>query len=191
VYYSDSGTDEEKASALAKWIDGESRVMVAISAFGPGINHGHVRAVFYIGAPASAIDFTQEAGRAGRDNKGGISCIFLPKNWKAVDVGPAGSLLPGETKVMQRYLDNPRCRLLPLSIFLDEVPQMCKGESTSCDRCRELGILVSADEIKLAAASESREDTVGMLEGADESESSSNAEDLEVGGRLLKQYVRD
>jgi superfamily II DNA helicase RecQ len=188
VYYSDSGTDSEKASALAKWVDGESRVMVATSAFGPGINHGHVRAVFHIGAPASAIDFAQEAGRAGRDDEGGISCIFLPKKWKAVDVGPAGELLPDETKVMQRYLDNPRCRLLPLGIFLDGVRQTCKGESRLCDRCRELGILVGAE---LAAASESREGDVGMLEGADECSSSSSAEDLEVGSRLLKQHVRD
>ena len=30
-----------------------------------------------------------------------------------------------------------------------------------------------------------------MLEGADECESSSSAEDLEVGSRLLKQHVRD
>ena len=166
-------------------------MIVATGAFGPGINHAHVRAVFHIGAPISAIDFAQEAGRAGRDDEGGISCIFLPKNWKAVDIGPAGELLPDEMKVMQRYLDNPRCRLLPLGIFLDKVPQTCKGESTLCDRCRELGILVGADEIELAAASESREDGVGMLEGADKSESSSSAEDLLVGSRLLKQHVRD
>ena len=42
MYYLDSGIDLEKALALAKWVDRESRVMVAISAFGPGINHGYV-----------------------------------------------------------------------------------------------------------------------------------------------------
>ena len=67
-----------------------------------------------------------------------------------------------------------------------KVPQIYKGESTSCNQYRELGILVSANEIKLAAASKSREDTVGILEGADKSKSFNNAEDLEVGGRLLK-----
>jgi len=108
-----------------------------------------------------------------------------------VDVGPAGSLLPGETKVIQRYLDNPQCQLLPLSIFLNKVPQIYKGESTSCNQYRELGILVSANEIKLAAASKSREDTVGILEGADKSKSSNNAEDVEEGGWLLKQHMRD
>ena len=53
--------------------------MVAISVFSPRINYGHIRAVFYIGASISIIDFTQEAGRVGRDDKGRISCIFLPK----------------------------------------------------------------------------------------------------------------
>ena len=169
-------------------MDRESRVIVAISAFGPRINHGYIRAVFYISASASAIDFAQEAGRAGRDDKGGISCIFLPKKWKAVDVGPVGELLPDETKVIQRYLNNPRCWLLPLSIFLNGVQQTYKGKSRLCDRCKELGILVRA---KLAAASELREGDIGMLEGADKYLSSSSAEDLEVGSRLLKQYIRD
>ena len=50
-----------------------------ISIFSPRINHGYIRAVFYIRAPISAIDFTQEVGRAEKDNKGGISYIFLLK----------------------------------------------------------------------------------------------------------------
>jgi len=41
------------------------------------------------------------------------------------------------------------------------------------------------------AASKLREDSLGILEGVDKSKSSSNAEDLEVGSRLLKQYIRD
>jgi hypothetical protein len=81
--------------------------------------------------------------------------------------------------------------LLLLGIFLNKVPQTYKGESTLCDRCRELGILVRADEIKLAAASKLREDSVGMLEGVDKSKSSSSVEDLLVGSRLLKQHMRN
>jgi hypothetical protein len=57
--------------------------------------------------------------------------------------------------------------------------------------CRELGILVGANKIKLAAASKLREDNIRILEGVDESKSSSSVEDLEVGSRLLKQYMRD
>jgi hypothetical protein len=51
------------------------------------------------------------------------------------------------------------------------------------NRYRELGILARANKIKLAAASELRE--------IDKYKSSSSAEDLLVGSRLLKQYVRD
>ena len=74
--------------------------MVAMGAFSPRINHAYIRAVFHIGAPVSAIDFMQKVGRAGRDNEGGISCIFLLKNWKVVDVRLVGKLLPDEIKVM-------------------------------------------------------------------------------------------
>ena len=51
--------------------------------------------------------------------------------------------------------------------------------------------MVSINEIELATASKSREDSVGILKGVDESKSSSNTEDLEVGSRLLKQHMRD
>jgi hypothetical protein len=68
---------------------------------------------------------------------------------------------------------------------------MYKGKSILYNRCRELGILVRANEIKLAAASKSREDSIGMLEGADKFKSSSSVEDLLVGSRLLKQHMRD
>ena len=46
--------------------------------------------------------------------------------------------------------------------------------------CRELGILVRANKIKLVVASKLREDSLGILEGVDKSKSSSNIEDLEV-----------
>jgi len=65
--------------------------------------------VFYIRAPANIIDFMQEAGWAEKDNKSGIFYIFLLKNWKVVDIRPAGSLLLNKIKVMQQYLNNLWC----------------------------------------------------------------------------------
>ena len=162
--------------------------MVAISIFSPGINYSYIRVVFYISAPVSIIDFVQEVGQVERDNKGGISCIFLLKKWKVVDIGLVGKLLLDKTKVMQRYLNNPRYWLLLLSIFLNRVQQIYKGKSRLCNRYRELGILVGA---KLVVASKLREGNIGMLEGWDEYLSSSSAEDLKVGSWLLKQHVRD
>jgi len=65
--------------------------------------------MFYIRAPANIIDFIQEAGWAEKDNKSGIFYIFLLKNWKVVDIRPAGSLLLNKIKVMQQYLNNLWC----------------------------------------------------------------------------------
>jgi len=41
-YYSDSGTEEEKAAVLTRWVEGESQVLVATSALA-GIDYPHVR----------------------------------------------------------------------------------------------------------------------------------------------------
>ena len=191
IYYSDSSIDKKKASALAKQVARESQIIVIIGIFSFRINHTYIQAVFYIRAPINIINFIQEAGRTERDNKSKISYIFLLKNWKAVDIKLIGKLLPDKIKVIQRYLDNPQYRLLPLGIFLNKVPQTYKGESILCDQYRELGILVRANKIKLVAASELREDSVGILEGVDKSKSSSSIEDLLVGSRLLKQYIRN
>jgi hypothetical protein len=60
---------------------------------------------------------------------------------------------------------------------------MYKGKSILYDRYRELGILARANKIKLVAASKLRE--------INKYKSSSSVEDLLVGSRLLKQYVRD
>ena len=108
-----------------------------------------------------------------------------------MDIRLVGKLLLDEIKVIQRYLDNPWYWLLPLGIFLNKVPQIYKGESILYNWCRELGILVRANKIKLAAASKLREDGIGMLEGVDKSKSSSSVEDLLVGSRLLKQHMRN
>lgn len=143
VYYSDSGTVEEKAAVLAGWVGGiESRVLVATSAFGAGIDYPSVRAVFHVDEPNGAIDFAQEVGRAGRDGKGALSTIFLPKEWRPSDKTFSLPLsLHEDVRVMQQYLDSPRCRLLPLSSFLDNGTQSCTDEAACCDRCSDLGLL--------------------------------------------------
>jgi len=58
---------------------------------------------------------------------------------------------------------------------------MCRYKSILYNWCRELGILVRANKIKLVAASKLREDSLGILKGVDKSKSSSNVKDLEVG----------
>ncbi|KAF1980643.1 P-loop containing nucleoside triphosphate hydrolase protein [Aulographum hederae CBS 113979] len=140
-YYSNSGREDEKAEVIRQWIRGESQILVATSALA-GLDYPHVRIVFHVGEPSGGvIDFAQNVGRAGRDREGGYSVVFLPIGWQAGYTKEGGDLLPENTKAMQRFLDKPRCRMIPLSMFLDGQAQSCKNEATACDRCLELGLI--------------------------------------------------
>jgi superfamily II DNA helicase RecQ len=142
-YYSDSATEEDKATILTQWIEGKPNILVATSALA-GVDYRHVRAVFHIGEPiGGAIDFAQDVGRVGRDGLGGLSVTFIPAKWQAQYNTEAGALLPSSIKAIQRYLDAPRCRMIPLSEYLDGKVQSCKKGSTACDRCTSQGLLSS------------------------------------------------
>ena len=71
IYYSDSGTVNEKAAVLTRWINSSHPVIVATSAFGMAVNYPRVAAVFHIDVPTNAIDFTQEVSQLGQDGHKG------------------------------------------------------------------------------------------------------------------------
>src|SRR5262249_15359039 len=100
VYYSDSGTDEEKGEGLEAWLRGEPQILAATSAFGAGIDYPHVRAVFHVGEPDRAIDFAQEVGRGGRDGEGSVAFVFLPRGWRAKSRDASGELLCRDAMMM-------------------------------------------------------------------------------------------
>jgi hypothetical protein len=173
-YYSDSGTEEEKAAVLQSWRGGDVHWLVATSAFGLGIDYGQVRLVIHLGPPRSMIDFAQETGRLGRDGQGGRSCILLPPRWKPQDQLPTGAIIPAEQKAMQAFMGQPRCRKQPLGRFLDGDPVACQPGDPFCDRCEELGPVedgsteekaVEEEAMDLDEPSSSDSDTVGLGTG--------------------------
>jgi superfamily II DNA helicase RecQ len=137
MYYSTSGSVEEKAKVLEQWRAGNPAYIVATSAFGMGIDYPEVRSVVHVGAPSSAIDFAQEVGRLGRDGKGGESIVLIPSSWKATTTDRNARPLESAEAAMQNFLSTSSCRVLELSQYLDgDDGSACALESPMCDQCQ-------------------------------------------------------
>ncbi|MEM0961276.1 MAG: ATP-dependent DNA helicase RecQ [Bacteroidota bacterium] len=81
-----AGLDPDvRAGVQTRWLDGETRVIAATSAFGMGIDKPDVRAVVHTALPPTLESYYQEAGRAGRDGDGSYAVLA---------VGPDAETLP-------------------------------------------------------------------------------------------------
>jgi hypothetical protein len=133
----DDMAEEEKNSAIGQWLSKPSRlpVIVATSALGPGFDYLHVRLVVHVGEPELMTDFSQESGRAGRDEKKAESVILLRATWKPQpDAG-----LSADKRAMQLYLTQRHCLRGILSQFLDQQQdwRWCMENEKSCGVCRD------------------------------------------------------
>jgi superfamily II DNA helicase RecQ len=200
AYFSDSGTVDEKAAMLTRWIEGCHRAIVATSAFGMGIDYPRVAAIFHIGAPTNAIDFAQEVGRLGRDGRGGHSTVILPPNTSSLAPSlETESLLPVTQQVMNSYTRLPRCHTAILSWFLDGSPWYCDAEDPArrCSRCRRLGLWSdqSPPEEEPAWLGKKQQRRIAINDGqslpSDMSSTSSSGDDELPGPEVLRQHVRD
>lgn len=81
-----AGLDRDERSARQKrWMDNQTRLVVATNAFGMGIDKPDVRLVAHLMVPSGIEAYFQEAGRAGRDGAPAYSVVLLypgePAEW--------------------------------------------------------------------------------------------------------------
>lgn len=71
-----------RKSKQTQWQSGDVKCIVATSAFGMGIDKADVRYIIHYGTPPSIEEYTQEIGRAGRDQQ--LSYCYLFYNEKDI-----------------------------------------------------------------------------------------------------------
>ena len=77
IYNSEIKDISQKQDIIDRWFRDGSKPLICMKGFGLGIDFPRVRYVFLCGLPFSIEDFSQLAGRAGRDGKPMTVVLFL------------------------------------------------------------------------------------------------------------------
>ncbi|HEU4732754.1 MAG TPA: RecQ family ATP-dependent DNA helicase [Kofleriaceae bacterium] len=133
-HYHAGRTALARERAQAAFALGRTRVLVATSAFGMGVDYPDVRVIVHFQAPGSLEAYYQEAGRAGRDGAPG-HCLLL---FGAADLvtqrrlhDGAGAARHGDAlAALERYAHAARCRQQLLCEHFTGEP-----ERAACGRC--------------------------------------------------------
>ena len=82
---------QSRHTNYSKWRSGETKVMVATSASGMGIDKPDIRNIIWYGVPENICSWAQELGRAGRDGKPSKATVFYSMS----DSGHTGAWVKG------------------------------------------------------------------------------------------------
>ncbi|KAH0553342.1 hypothetical protein GP486_006566 [Trichoglossum hirsutum] len=129
AYYADS---EDKTAALQNWLDGKKQVIIVTNALGLGIDVPNVRLVLHAEPSFDLLNYAQESGRAGRDERLSEAIVLVAEN------RIPQKLKNRDEKLLWRYLLTTDCRRILLDQYLDGnlKTEFCTGDQEVCDNCK-------------------------------------------------------
>ncbi|MDB4963913.1 MAG: ATP-dependent helicase RecQ [Myxococcales bacterium] len=159
-YYHAGRTALARERAVTSFALGKTRVLVATSAFGMGVDYPDVRVIVHFQAPGSLEAYYQEAGRAGRDGEPGTCLLLFGQadlmTQRRLSQGSSGkNEQRGEEalRAIERYATGATCRQRVLCAHftgtLDHV---------ACERC---DACVDPDRVRAAHAERDDDDDAG------------------------------
>jgi ATP-dependent DNA helicase RecQ len=135
-YYHAGRTDSARANAQAAFAEGRTRVLVATTAFGMGVDLPDIRMVVHVQAPGSLEAYYQQAGRAGRDGEPSRAVLlYAPGDAVTQARLRRGSSHPGAErgwKALQDYAFGTSCRQ---GVLIDWFTGSMGADCGVCDAC--------------------------------------------------------
>jgi ATP-dependent DNA helicase RecQ len=142
AYYHAGMSSEERQNLERLILNEKIRIVVATSAFGMGMDYGHLSWVALLQAPSSLLGFAQAIGRVGRAEKRGKAMVF----WDFEDFKLLEWMLQGDQADEKRkelvhvmhYLQEDRCRVVGLKDFFSEKDSKTHLPCKRCDQCARI-----------------------------------------------------
>ncbi len=155
VVYHGKLTEDQQEQVHQLWCQGEVSVMVATSAFGMGVDYGHVRLIIIYGGAYSLVDLWQQLSRAGRDGHLAQCIVMTCDMWlhktkqsmvKEQDNVAQWSAL----KDVQSFMNNhTQCRVQYMARFIHDADyaDTCisddqQSSQSWCDNCIKVNLLL-------------------------------------------------
>jgi len=103
VYYNAGLNKEMRKAVETRFRSGRTRIVIATSAFGEGINIPDVRNVVLYHMPLSAIEYNQQSGRAGRDGHPALIHVLFGEEDAGLNRRLLESYSPSRAALVELY----------------------------------------------------------------------------------------
>ena len=117
-----------KKELLDNFRAGQFRVIIAIGAFGTGIDIDDIHLVVHVDEPWDMMDYGQTSGRGGRDGQYTQAIIIRGG-------------IPSTNPLIQQYMDplQVQCRRVAIDKYLDGDTRRvrCVDDKEACDWCEQ------------------------------------------------------